>query len=83
MSIEVARGTIKPLPTTIGSVVRELVEATTQLRRYGVLLNQAVAKLNATGQADDDLPRYLGQCDEAVLAVRNATVRLAPRLRHL
>jgi hypothetical protein len=77
MAVEVARGTVKPLPTSIGAVVRELIDATTQLRRYGVLLNQAVAKLNATGEAPVALPGAIERCDVAVAAVRDAVVRLA------
>jgi len=43
-------------------VVRELVDARMQLVRFGVLLNQAVTKLNATGQVDDALVAAVRRC---------------------
>lgn len=41
-ALAVAGGLVHPLPSAVGEVVRELVEARTQLVRYGALLNQAV-----------------------------------------
>lgn len=56
--------------------MRELVDARAQLVRYGVLLNQEVARLNATGQADGSLTAAAQRCDQATAAVRAATERL-------
>jgi hypothetical protein len=75
-AVAVARGEVAPLPSSTGEVVRDLVAARTQLVRYGTLLNQAVAKLNSTGQADADLGAAVDRCAVAVAAVRSATERL-------
>jgi len=75
-AVQVARGLVRPLPATTAQVVRELVEARTQLRRYGVLLNQAVAKLNATGETTPGLHAALDRCEVAVAALRDAVQRL-------
>ena len=50
------------MPSGVGDVVRELVEARAQLVRYGVLLNQAVARLNATGDVDGSLGAAARRC---------------------
>jgi hypothetical protein len=59
--------------------LRELVRAAGLVRRIGVNLNQAVAKLNATGQRSGDLLWYAreslrraGHLDEAAEEVRKA-----------
>ncbi len=75
-AVAVARGQVRPLPSGVGDVMRELVDARAQLVRYGVLLNQAVARLNATGQVDGSLGAAAQRCDEAIAAVRAATERL-------
>lgn len=75
-AVAVARGVVHPLPSAVGDVVRELVAARTQLVRYGVLLNQALARLHATGAFDAGLVRAAQRCDAAVAAVRGATERL-------
>ena len=75
-AVAVARGEVHPLPSDVGEAVLALVEARTALVRYGVLLNQAVAKLNATGIADGALVAALDRCDQAAVSVRAATHRL-------
>lgn len=75
-AVAVARGEVRPIPSGVGDVVRELVEARAQLVRYGVLLNQAVARLNATGEVDGALGAAAQRCDQATAAVRAATERL-------
>lgn len=75
-AVAVARGQLRPLPSGVGDVMRELVEARAQLVRYGVLLNQAVARLNATGQVDGSLAAAAQRCDAATASVRAATERL-------
>ena len=75
-AVAVARGQVRPMPSGVGDVVRELVEARAQLVRYGVLLNQAVARLNATGEVDGALGAAARRCDEATAALRAATERL-------
>jgi len=78
-AVAVARGQVRPVPSGVGDVVRELVEARLQLVRYGVLLNQAVARLNATGQVDGSLVAAAQRCDAATASVRAATERLGRR----
>jgi hypothetical protein len=78
-AVAVARGQVRPVPSGVGDVVRELVEARAQLVRYGVLLNQAVARLNATGQVDGSLVAAAQRCDAATASVRAATERLGRR----
>ena len=75
-AVAVARGQVRPMPSGVGDVVRELVDARAQLVRYGVLLNQAVARLNATGEVDGSLLAAAQRCDAATAAVRAATERL-------
>ncbi len=75
-AVAVARGVVRPVPSGTAEVVRELVEARTQLVRFGVLLNQAVAKLNATGQVDGALVAAVQRCDAATASLRAATERL-------
>jgi hypothetical protein len=60
-------------------VLRELVRAVGLVRRIGVNLNQAVARLNATGQRSGDLLLYAresmrraGHLDEVAEEVRKA-----------
>lgn len=60
----------------VGDVVRELVEARLQLVRYGVLLHQAVARLNATGEVDGSLLAAAQRCDAATASLRAATERV-------
>ncbi len=75
-AVAVARGQVRPMPSGVGDVVRELVEARARLVRYGVLLNQAVTRLNATGQVDGSLVAAAQRCDAATSSLRSATERL-------
>jgi len=43
---------------SLGQILIELMRAAGLVRRTAANLNQAVAKLNATGQPAGDLPRY-------------------------
>jgi hypothetical protein len=47
-----------PVPVMLREILAELFRVRGLVRRIGVNLNQAVAKLNATGQQSGDLPRY-------------------------
>ncbi len=75
-AVAVARGLVHPVPAATAEVVRELVAARTQLVRYGTLLNQAVARLHATGELDAGLLLAVQRCDQAAAAIRAATERL-------
>ena len=47
--------------TPLHELLRELIRASGLVRRIGVNLNQAVAKLNATGQRSGDLVPYAAE----------------------
>lgn len=67
-AVAVARNQVEPLPTVPREVLQQLLDCHRQVRRFGVLVNQAVAKLNATGAEPAALvpavDRYLQSLDE-------------------
>jgi hypothetical protein len=75
-AVALARGQVRPLPSSMGEALRELVEARTQLRRFGVLVNQAVAALHSTGTPPASLMRAIELATRAVRRVDDATVAL-------
>lgn len=75
-AVALARGQVRPLPSSMGEALRELIEARTQLRRFGVLVNQAVAALNSTGAPPAGLVRAIELAVRAVRRVDDATVAL-------
>lgn len=77
-ALGVARGQLAPIPSTTAELLRELSDARRQVQRFGVLVNQAVAKLNTTGQAPPALGEAMGICTRAVLRLDEAVVRVRP-----
>ena len=76
-TLAAARGMINPADAPLRQALTELIRAAGLVRRIGVNLNQAVAKLNATGQRSADLLPYAaesmrraGRLDAAAEAVR-------------
>ena len=57
-TLSVARGAVTTPDAPLRDAFYALDRAALLVRRIGVNLNQAVAKLNATGQWSGDLPRY-------------------------
>jgi hypothetical protein len=57
-TLAVARGTVTTSDVPLRDAFYALDRAALLVQRMGVNLNQAVAKLNATGQLSGDLPRY-------------------------
>jgi hypothetical protein len=57
-ALAVARGVVVTPDAPLRDALHALDRAALLVRRAGVNLNQAVAKLNATGQWSSDLPRY-------------------------
>jgi hypothetical protein len=65
----------------------ELLEARAQVRRFGVLVNQAVARLHASGELPGELgaavaacTRAVGRLEVAAVAVRRGEVAGLPRV---
>ena len=78
-ALSAARGTAAEPDTVLREALGELMRAAGLVRRIGVLLNQAVAKLNATGQRPGELLPYAresmrlaGRLDEAAEQARKA-----------
>jgi len=60
-ALSAARGTTSPADSTFHEALGEFIRAAGLVRRIGVNLNQAVARLNATGQRSDDLLAYAAE----------------------
>ena len=81
-SLAAARGR----PTTVAAtafpeLLRELIRASGLVRRIGVNLNQAVTKLNATGQRPDDLLRYAAESRRRVERLDSVAEEVRKALR--
>jgi hypothetical protein len=61
-ALSVARGVTCPADNPLREALGEFIRAAGLVRRIGVNLNQAVAKLNATGQCSGDLLPYAAAC---------------------
>ena len=60
-ALAAARGTATSADTPLREALAELIRASGLVRRIGVNLNQAVARLNATGQRSGDLLPYAAE----------------------
>ena len=60
-TLAVARGAVTTPDAPLRDAFYALDRAALLVRRIGVNLNQAVAKLNATGQPTENLPAYAAQ----------------------
>jgi hypothetical protein len=61
-ALSVARGVTCPADSSFREALGEFIRAAGLVRRIGVNLNQAVAKLTATGQHSGDLLPYAAAC---------------------
>jgi len=61
-ALSVARGVACPADNPFREALGEFIRAAGLVRRIGVNLNQAVARLNATGQRSGDLLPYAAVC---------------------
>jgi hypothetical protein len=61
-SLSVARGVACPADSPLREALGEFICAAGLVRRIGVNLNQAVARLNSTGQRSGDLLLYAAAC---------------------
>jgi hypothetical protein len=66
VTLAVARGTQPRAGSPLREALVELIAAAGLVRRVGTNLNQAVARLNATGQRSDDLRAVLCAGDPLV-----------------
>jgi hypothetical protein len=80
-ALAVARGTAPPSTSPLRELVVELAQLRTQVRRVGTNLNQAVAALNATGEAPVWLPEAAALCVRAVERVDAVSSAIGRRLR--
>ena len=67
--------------TAFPELLRELIRASGLVRRIGVNLNQAVTKLNATGQRPDDLLRYAAESRRRVERLDSVAEEVRKALR--
>lgn len=75
-AVGVARGEVTPIPSSTAELLRELANARRQVQRFGVLVNQAVAKLHATGEPAPALGDAVAICAGAVSRLDEAVVRV-------
>jgi hypothetical protein len=80
-ALAAARGVPGPGGEPMREALRELVRAAGLVRRIGVNLNQAVAKLNATGQLSGDLLPYARESLRRADSLDRAAEAVRRRLR--
>lgn len=80
-TLAAARGLMNPADAPFRQALTELIRAAGLVRRIGVNLNQAVAKLNATGQRSGDLLLYAAECARRAQRLDAAAEAVRRRLR--
>jgi hypothetical protein len=80
-ALAAARGEGMPEHRALRALLVELMAARTQVRRYGVNVNQAVTQLQATGEAPGWLERAAGGADRAVARLEAGAAEVAAMLR--
>jgi Mobilization protein NikA len=80
-ALAAADGKAAPVDAPFREALGELIRAAGLVRRIGVNLNQAVAKLNATGQHSGDLLPYAAESMRRADRLDAAAERLRQRLR--
>jgi len=80
-TLAAARGLMNPTDSPSRQALTELIRAAGLVRRIGVNLNQAVAKLNATGQRSADLLPYVAESMRRVERLDAAAENVRRRLR--
>ncbi len=86
-AVDVALARTSPVPVRTMEALGELLEARAQVRRFGLLVNQAVARLHASGELSGELgaavaacTRAVGRVEAAAVAVRRGEVAGFPRI---
>ena len=80
-TLAAARGLMNPADSPFRQALTELICAAGLVRRIGVNLNQAVAKLNATGQCSADLLAYAAESKRRAERLDAAAENVRRRLR--
>jgi hypothetical protein len=80
-ALAAARGEGRPEHRALRALLLELMAARTEVRRYGVNVNQAVAELHATGAPPVWLERAAAGADRGVARLDAATDEVARVLR--
>lgn len=76
-----AKGTTAPEPSPLREALVELMTASGLVRRAGTNLNQAVARLNATGQRGADLLPAAEFCARVIRRLDDAAEQLRRAIR--
>lgn len=71
-ALAAARGSAEPTASPLRDALVELMRAAGLVRRIGVNLNQAVARLNATGQRGGDLAPAAELCSRVIRRLDDA-----------
>jgi hypothetical protein len=79
-TLAAARGMLNPADSPFRQALTELIRSAGLVRRIGVNLNQAVAKLNATGQRSADLLPYAAESFRRAKRLDAAAEELRRRL---
>jgi len=80
-ALSAARGTVVEPDTAFREALAELMRASGLVRKIGALLNQAVAKLNATGQRPAELVPVAQVCLRRVERLNAAAEQLRKTVR--
>jgi hypothetical protein len=80
-TLAAARGMISPADSPLRQALAELIRAAGLVRRIGVNLNQAVTRLNATGEPGPDLGPAAAYCMRVVQRVDEAALLIRRGLR--
>ena len=80
-ALSVARGVASPADSPLREALGEFVRAAGLVRRIGVNLNHAVAKLNATGQRSGELLPYAAESIHRVEQLDAVAEEIRKRLR--
>ncbi len=82
-TLAAARGVGVPSGSPLRDALAEFIRAAGLVRRIGVNLNQAVAKLNATGQRSGDLLPYAAESLRRAERLDQAAEEIRKRIRQL
>lgn len=80
-ALAAARGEGMPEHRALRALLVELMAARTQVRRYGINVNQAVAQLQATGEAPGWLERAAAGANRGIARLDDAAGEVAAVLR--